>query len=213
MLLRSTKVLTILMLLTACSPEVPSASQPAAPLKRDESVQLTRAVEGHTGTLEWRPGPGLIALRVAGAPPSATQLDTAARVALWTPLVQQLLDTQGRRPTYLLAVGDYPEFGNRLAAGVACSGKWDLTAGRPVASAPDIVRQTMDDPGVFREVSALGAKLGYSVAVHTAENVVLCQWSSVRDAASGCRQPIAASARVPCGASVVFKLTSRPQGD
>jgi len=209
--LRLTRLLTLVLLLIACGSDVPASQKPAAALRKEDAVKLSRSADGYTGTLEWRAGTEMISLRVAPvAAADGPPLSMSRRIELWRPLLGQLFTEHGRRKTYLLTVGEYPELAPRMAAAAACSDKWDLKTGRPLASGNGAIVDLLSDARLYRELGALMTELGYDVAVQSAEAVVLCSWEAVADRIEGCSRTPPATAKVPCGASIVFRLTARP---
>lgn len=204
---RTSTTLAVVFLLTACGSGAPAGQQAAeTPLRKEASVRLTRTAGDRTGELELRPGLSLISVRVTGGVAGGTALSFTSRAELWRPLLQQMFTEQGRRSTYLLTVGDYPELASRIAAAAACSGDWDLASGRPVAGdAGAALARLLRDPRLYPELTALMSNFQYTVTVDSAESVVICPWKSLGAASAGCARAIDADAQVPCGGSVVFR--------
>ena len=199
-----------LLLLIACggaaAPETPTGT-----LAKTPPLQLTRTEAGHEATLLFQAAADLLSLQVRPLGDDASPLPMTRRTALWAPLLDELFAQHGRRPTYLLAVGDYPELNARLAAAAACSDEWDVTRGRPRSGdAGSSVVRCLDGADAYGELTQLFTPRGYRVSTHSAESVLTCAWKEVPRAAAEveCARDVSPDAIVPCGASILFRLTS-----
>lgn len=203
---RTLHLLMALGLLGACS-QTPSGDQDASALRKEAPVRLTRSENGHVAEVALRSDGGALQLTVTSAA-GDRPLPMARRIEMWKPLLEETLNRSPRRD-YLLTVGQYPELSERIAGAAACSGRWNLETGAALSSpAGAAVAALMTSEHLYPEVSALTESLGYRASVSSVESVVLCAWKSVGgSAASACARAIDADAKVPCGASIVFRIS------
>jgi hypothetical protein len=100
-----------------------------------------------------------------------------------------------------MTVGEYPELRSRVAAAAACSSELDTQAGRS---------RLFSNMALYPELVGLLREFRYDITADTVESIVMCSWSQVRDSRAECGRNLAANAQVPCGASIVFRMTANP---
>ena len=204
--------LTFLVLLVSCAQAASQAQPPSASLDKTPPNRFARTEDGHEATLlvhEKRP---VLNISVRASPASGpAPLPMARRLELARPLLEGAFQAQGRRPEYLLTIGEYPELAGRLAVAAACSRKWDARTGKPRGeNVGQILHDLIAQDHLTPELEAFFDGLGYRASVHSAESVLLCRWRDLRGQAQAASCPLALDddALVPCGASLVFRLTA-----
>jgi hypothetical protein len=132
------------------------------------------------------------------------------RLEMLRPLVNQAFDEHGRKRMYAVTVGEYPELKARIAAAAACSGKWNMTSGKPKAgSAGVFVRELLESQKLYPELESFFGSMGYAVSVSSVEEIMLCPWAEIkREASPPCRPHIPSGSQAPCGASIVFRISN-----
>jgi hypothetical protein len=178
-------------------------------LQKATPMRLAQTEDGYDAILLIHPERDLLNLQIvpkgiAGVPPAGR------RTALWKPLLEQAFRKQGWKRTYLLTVGEYPELAPRLAAAAAASKNWDLKTGKPRSGEVDaVIKNLLSGGNFFPELDELFNSLGYRLSVEAVEAVMLCRWSEIQRHNDG-SQPldIQSDSLVPCGASLVFRLTA-----
>jgi hypothetical protein len=154
----------------------------------------------------------LINLQFRSLATDATAPPMSQRAQAWAPLVQQMLRERGRKSRYLLTVGEYPELGGRLGYAAACSGRWNSETGKPsVGDAGSAVRDLIVNGHLYPELEGLFGPVGYTISVDSAEAVMLCPWRQVplEVQPKPCRPEMRPEFLVPCGASIVYRVTSK----
>lgn len=194
-----------LLVMVACSQ---GASDQSTALRKEDPIRLTRTENGYEAELQFRPERAVISLRLTPRTASdPTPLTMSRRIELWRPLLDQALRQFRRDGDYLLTVGEYPELSDRIAAAVACSGKWDGRNGRPVAGPANAMLKDVASETMFGELTQLVGPFGYRVSLESAESVMLCPWRSFGDhVKAGCAS-FDPDARVPCGATLLFRMS------
>jgi hypothetical protein len=202
----------VLPLWLSCGGAAGPRGETPAPLVKTTPVAYTRVDGNDEATLELNESRGLLSLRAAARQPApGAVLPTARRVELWKPLLEDMLRGRGRRKEYRVVVGDYPELPARIAAAAACSGQWDFATGKPRSGEPNATIQGMlADGSLTPELKALFESLAYSLSVRSVEKVLLCRWKEIQPGPPGsCRSDVKPESQVPCGASILFQITSK----
>jgi hypothetical protein len=178
------------------------------PLDKTTPVRLMQAEEGYDAILLVHPHRDLLNLQIvtkgtAEVPPASQRTES------WKSLLEQAFREQGRKPTYLLTVGQYPELAPRLAVAAAASDNCNLKTGKPRSGEADAVIKDLIAHGrFFPELDALFEPFGYRVSVESVEAVMLCRWSEIQPHDVQQHPNIRPDSLVPCGASLVFRLTT-----
>jgi hypothetical protein len=178
--------------------------------EKNKPLRLSRTDNGYLVTLLFREKRGLISFELAPQEKSPTPAPPmATRVVLWKPLIEEFLRERGRKPSYLLAVGQYPELSSRLASAAACSGNWNFKTGKPHRGNPNVaIQQLINANHLTPEIDSLFSSAGYRVSVDSVEQVMLCHGADLQpDPAASCHpKKFERDAQLPCGASIVFRL-------
>ncbi len=201
--------LFLLPLLISCGPAAGPGEQSHTPPDKATPIRLTRVEGAYEATLLFNENRGLLSFGVVSRQPTAgASLPMSRRVEMWRPLLEDLFRERGRSKEYLVAVGEYPEITARIATAAVCSGKWNLSTGRPRSGAPGAaIKELLVDGSLTPELQALFEPLGYSISVRSAEQVMLCRWKEVQsEPPASCRSNVAPDSQVPCGASILFRI-------
>jgi hypothetical protein len=195
-----------------------ACGQPAGPgdpnqrsLEKTEPIRLTRKEGDYEATLLFQERRGLLSFGIVSLQKTeAAPLPMASRAELWRPLLEQLFRAQGRRKDYLLAVGQYPELGGRIAAAATCSGKWNPNTGKPRAgNAGAEVKELLNTGNLTPEVASFVDSFGYRLSVSSTEQVMLCRWKEIQPGTTAsCRPNLGPDSWVPCGASILFRMVA-----
>lgn len=189
-----------LVLAAALSCAQPACAQPAS-VSKPPFETLTRKESGYTASIRIEPNGGLLILQVSGSAPIS--IDRKFEIA--KPLLAQAV--AGGRETYLLAVGEYPEFDRRLALAAACSRDWNVKRG--TGSIPALQALAQADK-LYTEVDTAVETLGFKVASISMENVLVCRLSEVAGTGTPqCKSKAGLTAKVPCGSSLLFRLVKQ----
>jgi hypothetical protein len=186
------------------------AGAAAAQLPKQPPIEWRQTQDGHEARLLLYEQRGMVRLGFAPAPQGDRAVPMAKRATLWKPLLEQMFRERGHRSEYLLAVGQYPELEARIAIAAADSGRWDPGSGRVrTGDAAAFVKELLTEKALWPEIASLFESLGYRLAVHSVESVVLCKGSEIQCGPPACRASPALppDSTVPCGASVLFRLT------
>lgn len=205
--------LSFLVLLAASCIQSPSRAQPpSAALDKTPPIRFARTEGGHDATLLLHEKRAVLNLSVRALADAGAALPMAQRLELWRPLLEAAFQAHGRKPQYLLTLGEDPELAGRLAVAAACSRKWDARTGKPRGEeAGQMVRGLIAQDRMTAELERFFDSLGYRATVHSAESVVLCRWRDLKGGAqtAPCPLTLDGDALVPCGASLVFRLTAK----
>ena len=189
-------------------------AQPAKPPQKVAPIRLAKATDGIEAVVLFNPKSRLLTLTLV--PPDGTTkiaLPMRERANRWKPLLAEFLAKRPPDEAYQLVVGDYPELAPRLAVAALRSGDWDSRAGRlRNGDTNEGIRKAIESERICLEVSQLFDALGYTAKVDSVENVILCRWKEIPDAQLPA--DVAApdlNSLVPCGASLLFRVTKKQQ--
>jgi hypothetical protein len=205
--------MTALVLLVASYTQSASQAQPAsASLDKTPPIRFARTESGNEATLLLHEKRSVINLSVrAPVGPGTAPLPITKRLELWRPPLEAAFQGRGRHPEYFLTVGEYPELAGRLAVASVCSRKWEPRTGQPrEEDAAQMVRGLIAQDRLTAELERLFDSLGYRAVIHSADSVLVCRWRDLRrEVHASCPLALDDDALVPCGASLVFRLTAK----
>jgi hypothetical protein len=197
----------LVIVFVACG-QAPADGQSASALPRESPVRFSDFANGHAVELLFRQQAGTLSFSLKSSS-SGEPLLMARRIELWRPLLQRFFGAHGRRADYLLTVGEYPELSSRIAAAAACSENWDLARGTPkTGDTAMVVKDLLSSSKLYTELEDWLRPMGYRLSIHSVESAMLCPWRSVgTDSSARCGRIVTSEAMVPCGASIVFRMT------
>ena len=197
-------------LLTAFGQAPDAGKQNKGILQKVEPIRLARTEAGYEATLLFQSNSGLLSFGIQPQRGSTgATLAMTKRIELWRPLMNRLLREQGRRKEYIVAVGEYPELGARIASAAVCSGQWNLETGKPLTGSASQEVKNILTKQPASELEPFFSSFGFRVSVDNVENVVICPWARVRPVQDlPCGSAPAPTAQVPCAASILFRITA-----
>lgn len=203
----------LVLLIASCIHPTSQAQPSSATLDKTPPIRFARTEDGQEATLLLHEKRSVLNLSVrASAGAGTAALPMMKRLELWRPLLEAAFQAHGRKPQYLLTVGEDPELAGRLAVAAACSRKWDPRTGKPRGEeAGQMIRGLIAQDRMTAELERFFDSLGYRATVHSAESVVVCRWRDLKGGAQGASCPLTldGDALLPCGASLVFRLTAK----
>jgi hypothetical protein len=187
----------------------PAPASGGGSLEKSRLIRYTRSEAGYEATLAVNDRTNMLIFSLTarganagGHPPMSRRLE------IWKPLLDQLFHERGPQNEYLLTVGEYPELNRRMAAGAVCLEAWDSKTGRPrTGPVGPTLKTLLDRDDAYAELEAFFAPVGYRVTVDHVENVMICRWKGLGGPDDRCQASSDAESLVPCGASMIFKLS------
>ena len=193
----------------------PILGEVASPPQKSTPVRVEKTEDGVEAAVSFHAKNKLLLLQSSASDSSKHPLPMKQRVVRWEPLLRKLFAQQPKEPEYSVSVGEYAELNRRLANAAVASGEWNLQTGAPKnGDASAALKKLIEKNGLHRELLQLFETLGYDLAVGSAESVVLCRWKEIPKTAEEPAAPavsVPPDALVPCGASLLFRATAKPQ--
>jgi len=185
-------------------------------LKKEAPLRLTNVTEEYEARLLFLRERGIVHFQVVPKKTGQkTTLSMSKRTELWKSLLEQVLREYGHRETYLVTVGEYPELNYRIAYTAASSDNWNTKTGRPrVGSANNAIKQFLLQNNLTPELEAFFGAYEYKVSVQSAEAVMLCRGREINSASFSqvATRQLQPQSLLPCGASILFRLTANNGG-